>query len=173
MKQVDFLDITLNLESQKFWPYRKPNDEPLFIHVQSNHPASIKKQLPLSTEKRLSSISCDEAEFNKAKPMYQAALDKSGYKHNLQYQPNSGQPSRRKARSRHVTWFNPPFNQAVNQNVGKVFLMLIDKHFPPGHKYCRIFNRHRIKISYSCMPNMKARLSSHNKGVLQKAGLGG
>ena len=172
MTQVNFLDITLNLDLDKFWPYRKPNDEPLYIHVQSNHPPSIKKQIPISTEKRLSSISCNEAEFEKAKPLYQAALEKSGYKHKLTYQPSTGDNPvpRRRNRSRNVTWFNPPFNQAVNQNVGKSFLQLIDKHFKPGHKYRCIFNRQTIKISYSCMPNMKAKLSSHNKAVLQEAG---
>ena len=27
LAQVDFLDITMNLENGKFWPYRKPNNE--------------------------------------------------------------------------------------------------------------------------------------------------
>ena len=29
MIEIDFLDITLNLGSGKFWPYRKPNNQPL------------------------------------------------------------------------------------------------------------------------------------------------
>ena len=36
--RVDFLDITLDLAKDKFLPYRKPNDVPLYIHVGSNHP---------------------------------------------------------------------------------------------------------------------------------------
>ena len=35
---VNFLDVTLNLEKDNFCPYRKPNDEPLYVHSQSNHP---------------------------------------------------------------------------------------------------------------------------------------
>ena len=27
--QTDFLDVTFNLKSGKYWPYRKPNDQPL------------------------------------------------------------------------------------------------------------------------------------------------
>ena len=30
LHQVDFLDITINLRKEKFWPYRKPNDSLCF-----------------------------------------------------------------------------------------------------------------------------------------------
>ena len=36
--QANFLDVTFNLQSDKYWPYRKPNDHPLYIHSRSNHP---------------------------------------------------------------------------------------------------------------------------------------
>ena len=36
--QVDFLDVTFNLQTGKFSPYRKPNDTPLFTNCQWNHP---------------------------------------------------------------------------------------------------------------------------------------
>ena len=52
--QTDFLDVTFNLKSGKYWPYRKPNDQPLYIHQQSNHPPTMKKQLPSVLAKRLS-----------------------------------------------------------------------------------------------------------------------
>ena len=38
LAQVDFLDITKNLENGKFWPYCKPNNEPLYINKLSYHP---------------------------------------------------------------------------------------------------------------------------------------
>ena len=65
--QVNFLDVTLNINNNKFWPYRKPNNEPLYIHKHSNHPPNIKKQLPQMINKRLSEISCDSIEFDKVK----------------------------------------------------------------------------------------------------------
>ena len=43
LTQVDFLDVTLNIENKKFWPYRKPNSEILYINKNSNHPKNIKK----------------------------------------------------------------------------------------------------------------------------------
>jgi hypothetical protein len=47
-QSVNFLDITLNINDESYQPYRKPNNEPLFIDSHSNHPPSITKQLPSS-----------------------------------------------------------------------------------------------------------------------------
>ncbi len=44
-----FLDVTFDPNNGKFKPYRKPNDDPLYINRHSNHPPSIIKQLPTST----------------------------------------------------------------------------------------------------------------------------
>ena len=54
LKVVNCLDATFNLIDGSYRPYRKPNDETHCIHIQSNHPPSITKQLPPSIEKRLS-----------------------------------------------------------------------------------------------------------------------
>ena len=32
LKITDFLDVTLNLSTKKYYPYRKPNDRPMYIH---------------------------------------------------------------------------------------------------------------------------------------------
>ena len=47
LKVADFLDVTLNLNSESYYPYRKPNDRPVYIHTQSNHPPNIIKNLPI------------------------------------------------------------------------------------------------------------------------------
>ena len=41
-----------------------------------------------------------------------------------------------------------------------------NKCFPKKHPLHKIFNRHTLKLSYSCMPNMKSIIASHNKTVL-------
>ena len=38
--------------------------------------------------------------------------------------------------------------------------------FPNGHSLHKIFNKHTLKFSYSCVPNMKSIISSHNKALL-------
>ena len=68
-------------------------------------------------------------------------------------------------RKRTIIWFNPPHSMNVATNVGRYFLNLVIKHFPPHHKFSRIFNKNNIKISYSCMQNMKSRINIHNKTV--------
>ena len=81
--QTDFLDVTLNLKTEKHWPFRKPNDEQLDININSNHPPSIKKALPNMIFNRLSELSCDLDNFKKAIPPYKNAIKQSGYKDNL------------------------------------------------------------------------------------------
>ena len=45
LKEVDFLDISLNLRNGTYRPYKKPNDRLLYIHSLSNHPPNIIKQM--------------------------------------------------------------------------------------------------------------------------------
>ena len=85
LKQTDFLDVTLDLPTGRYWPFRKPNDTPLYIHAKSNHPPSIIKHLPTAMCSRLSSISCNNEEFVKAKPPYENALQTSGHQSDMTY----------------------------------------------------------------------------------------
>ena len=140
---------------------------PLYINCQSNHPPSVLKNIPDAINKRLSKISCNETVFNAAAPAYQEALDKSGYKHKLKFDPearNSKNTCRN--RKRKICWFNPPFNLNTKTNVGKIFLILIDKSFPPGHPLQKICNRNTIKLSYRCTPSMNSVISARNAKLL-------
>lgn len=69
--------MSLSLVNDKHAPYKKPNNTPLYVHVESNHLPGIIKNIPESINKRLSHLSCDKA-FNSIAPMYQAALERSG-----------------------------------------------------------------------------------------------
>ena len=59
-----------------------------------------------------------------------------------------------KSRFWNTIWFNPPFNKAVSTNIVKIFLWLINRHFPKSHRLHKMFNRNTVKISYSCIQNM-------------------
>ena len=78
LKEVDFLDITLNLQNGTYRPYKKVNNKLLYIHSSSNHPPQIIKQLPNSISERLSKNSSNQGIFNTAKVEYEDALKKSG-----------------------------------------------------------------------------------------------
>ena len=41
--QVDFLEVTFNLENNTYRPYTNPNDKLIYVDVSSNHPPQIKK----------------------------------------------------------------------------------------------------------------------------------
>ena len=45
-------------------------------------------------------------------------------------------------------------NKKIVWYIGRIFLRLIDKHFPRHHKYWKLFNRNNVKISYSYIPNI-------------------
>ena len=76
---VNFLDVTLDLQTGKHYPFTKEGNVPLYVHKKSNHPPSILKNIPDSINKQLSEISSDRQCFDNAKTLYQEALNKSGY----------------------------------------------------------------------------------------------
>ena len=170
MKMVDYLDVTLNLEDSTYKPYHKPDNETNYVHKDSNHPPNIIKQIPIAIETRLSNLSSSEKIFEEATPYYNEALKRSGYNHSFKYNPqieqNQHNQNNRKNRKRNIIWFNPPFNINVVTQIGKYFLNLIKKHFPRHHKLHKIFNKNTVKISYSCMPNIKSIINAHNKKMI-------
>ena len=84
-KAVNFLDVTLNLTNESYKPYRKRNNELLYIHKESNHPPSITKHLLAAINRRIASLSSEEQTFNSVAPTYDNALKQSNYKTKLQY----------------------------------------------------------------------------------------
>ena len=83
--ETDFLYVTFNLKSNKLFPYHKPNDHPLHMNNQSNHPPSIRKHLPDMINDRITKFSHDQDSFNQASLLYTEALKNNGYKVNMKY----------------------------------------------------------------------------------------
>ena len=145
----------------------KPDSNLQYINTDSNHPPNIIRQLPLTIEKRLSEHSSNEEIFNNAKADYEKALKDSGYQPALKFTPHVDEIFQRRNRKRNIIWFNPPFSKNVSTNIARRFLNLINKHFPRNHKFSKLFNRNNVKVSYSCTPNVKSIIDSHNKNVLK------
>ena len=122
------------------------------------HPHNILKQIPHTIELRLSATSSSESIFRNSCHTYKEALKKYGCNNNLTWIPNMHQITNI-YRKRNIVWFNPPFSKNVSTNVGKRFLNLIDYNFPFHHILHKIFNRNSVKVSKSCMPNMKGIIS--------------
>ena len=82
---VNFLDVTFDLSKGKYKPYRKPNDDPLYIDRHPNHPSRIHKQAHLTSLIKRASISGKKA------PLYQNALRPSNFNHRLGYMKDTPQ----------------------------------------------------------------------------------
>ena len=51
LKICNFLDVTLNLTDGTHYPYRKSNNETLYIDTNANHPPTIIKYLPAAIDR--------------------------------------------------------------------------------------------------------------------------
>ena len=156
LRRVDYLDVTLDLDTELYKPYRKPGDRPVYVHSQSNHPPQVIKNIPAGIERRLVQNSCNEDVLLQSVPDYQQELDRCGYTHKLAYNlpVEPPVPTVRRRGGRRVTWFNPPYSLDVSTNVAREFLQLLDTHFPPGHILHSVCNRSTIKVSYRSLPNI-------------------
>ena len=83
---VDYRYVFFNFTKRTFNPYRKPNDLhscshtiPFYIHVNSNHPLSIMKEIPKSISKRIFNIASSEEIFDNATSIYQVAFASSSF----------------------------------------------------------------------------------------------
>ena len=132
----------------------------LYISTQNPTTHRHNQGIFIKDQKRFSSISFHETEFNKAKITYETALRNSGYQATLKFEKPS--QNTRRNRNRKVIWFNPPFSLNVKTNAGKEFFKLIRRHFPRNHGFSKIFNLNTIKISFSSMKNMNNLIKQQN-----------
>ena len=112
---------------------------------------------------------------------YQIVIKKSSYKTKLQYKESNNNNNKystensninntsKKQRKCKIIWFNPSYKKNVVENVAKILLKLLDKHFPKTSRLYKIFNRNSVinYISYNCRENISQIINSHNKNVLK------
>ena len=165
VKSIEFLDVQMDITTNTHRPYKKPIDKIKYVHKDSNHPPAVIKQIPRTVEDRLSMLSSTKEIFEEVKGPYQQALKDSGHDHQLKFNENVGK-NKKKSRHRKVIWFNPPWSKSLKTPVGKIFLSLLEKHFPKGSPLYRFYNKQTIKISYSTVRNLKAHITSHNRKIL-------
>ena len=101
--ETDFFDVTFNLATEKYFPYCKPNNDPLYINAKSNHPPTIIIDLRKMINKCLSDLSYNEDEFKRAKPLYENAPKESGYKVEMKHETSENANNRNKQRK--IIWF--------------------------------------------------------------------
>ena len=111
---------------------------------------------------------CSNSEMRiwKALGDYEQALCNCAYQKTLEYQ-DTAKTMRKGPRYKNIFWYNPPFSRAIKTNLGKEFLKLVEKHFPPSSQWHRHFNKHTLKLSYSTTKNIASIIGCHNKKVLR------
>ena len=134
------------MKQEIYTTYRKPNNDPIYIHKHSNHPQNILIDLPKSISKRISDTSSDEEIFNNHIPIYQLALNNSGFNNNLIYRQsqhsNLHTQEKQNKYKRKIIWFNPPFWTNVKTNIGKILFKLLRKHFPKTRDEEQLYEKH-------------------------------
>ena len=65
-----------------------------------------------------------------------------------------------------MLWYNPPYCRSVKSRLGAGFLEIVSTCFPRDHPLHKILNRNTIKLSPSCMTNVKNILSGQNRSKL-------
>ena len=86
---ADLLDLTLNLKTESYQPFRKSSNNPIYTDFNLTHPPQLLKQLPKSISKRLSKNLSSKEVFDKSKMLYEKFLNNSGFYKNLKYHHNS------------------------------------------------------------------------------------
>ena len=127
---VNFLDVTLDLTNRSFKPLMKPNNKILHVHRQSNHPPALLKNIPQNINKRLSCISSTQQVFNEAIPLYQKALDESGYSFKLTYDLPKNRTNTQNRTSPPHHMVEPSLEFASQNQLGKKIPLHREQKFP-------------------------------------------
>ena len=104
LKEVDFLDVTLNLQNGTYRPYNKPNDKLLYIHSSNSCQIQFLKDSKNSSNQEI---------FNTAKVECEDALKKSGYNIDLKYTNNKSE----KPKTRNVICLTHPLANPFQQTL--------------------------------------------------------
>ena len=116
---ANFLDKALNITTESYVQYRKPNEKPLYIDKYSNHPRHNIKTLPNTISKRISELSSTKKDLEEAASIFIEAMKQAKHDCQVKYAKENQQTSKQKNRKRNIIWHNPPFNNQVSTNIGK------------------------------------------------------
>ena len=111
---MEFLNVTLDLKNDRYFVYRKENNEINYIHSKSNHPSNVIRDIPIGINRMLNQLSSDKDMFEKEAIKYQEALNKNEYEHELKYEKvsteeiSNNKNRKKNNRKRGVLLYNPP-----------------------------------------------------------------
>ena len=102
-----------------------PDEETNYLNVNFKRTfkrKAIFKQLPISIEKLLSSLSSSKEIFKETAPYYEKYLSNCGYREKLNYRdPTSPNLITKRKRQGNILWFNPPYGKTVKIKTSQFF----------------------------------------------------
>ena len=101
---------------------------------------------------RINGLSKNKEVFDKSKPLYNQILRDSGFKQSLNFELKTKVAPRKRHRKRKIIYYNPPFDIAVKQNLGKLFFDLINKYFPAEHLFLRFLIINQLSYLIAAFP---------------------
>lgn len=161
-----YADVTLNLNDRTDRRDHKRDDCTWHIHSQFSHSPNITKPIPNAIEQLLSKLYSLETICKESPIFYEKIWNESGYNAKLKYTLLISDKINKKTQKKYVIWFNFPFSYNISTNTGKLFLNSVNEDFPRKHKLHKVFGSNNLKISCSCMGNMKTLISNQNSKVL-------
>ena len=161
-KIVDLLDVTLDPNKGTHEPYTKPNNTPLYVDTESNHPPSITKNIPIAINKdsmkspRTKNLSKRRHHYMRAQSTKAAtATSLNSSLKALLTEKSEQRPTVPINRRYPGTGMScGTIRLLVKTNVGRKFLNIVKDLFKKGNPLHIFFNKNTIKVSYSCLPNL-------------------
>ena len=130
-------------------PCNKPNNNPLYININSNHPPKIIENLPENIRKRISKLSSSIRILDNSNDLYDNALSASGFQQRIKFEQHNTSTTPNRNRKRNIIWCN-------------------HKLLAKSYKLHKLFNRNDLKVNYSSISNFASIINSHNKKILRQ-----
>ena len=125
--QTNFLDVTFNLKSGKYWPYHKANDQTLYVHQHSNYPPAIMKLLSSTLSDRLFLLLCKREEF--ASRRMKRLCAEADIPVSCSTTAHPAPIRKRKAKKKNIVLFNPPFSGHEKLTSARFFFTCLPNTF--------------------------------------------
>ena len=116
---MNVLDVTMNLNTGTREPYNKPNNNLLYININSNHLSEIIKNLPENIQKRISKLSSSTRIFSNSKDIYNNDLSANGFQQRFKFEQGNTSVTPNKNRKRNIC-FNPTYSTNITTKTGKI-----------------------------------------------------
>ena len=84
----------------------------------------------------------------------------------MEYEAHTSDNNKTHRSRKPISWFNPPSSKNVATMFGAKFLRIIDDLVHEALK--QVLNRHAVKVSYRCTPNIKNHVDRHNAKLLNQ-----